>query len=201
MEVGAKWIHEIKVTVSGLWPEAIPWASGCPILRAGFTDFRSVDVRRRLVSSYLLRSRVHPQTRLPGLNDHRPLLAAALHAKAQPRLLHAQEQFSQRRVFGVRSTQPACSRGPQEAPIGQIQSSVMRNWSGTRLLDDETVRTTTPALPTNRDLACKRKNIIHQCQAADAADLALGAFEQDGDHAGTPSVQRRQIGRSAKNIF
>ena len=120
------------------------------------------------------------------------MLAPALHAEAKPRLLHAQEQFTQRRVFGVRRTQPACSRGLQEAPIGQIPSAIMRDWSGTRFLNDEAFRTTIPALPTNRDIACERKDIIHQSQAADAADLALGAFEQDGDHAGTPSVQRRQ---------
>jgi hypothetical protein len=144
-------------------------------------------VRRRPLSSYLLRFRVHPQARLPGLNDRRPLLAAALHAKAKPRLLHAQEQFSQRRVFGVRRTQPACSRGLQEAPIGQIPSAIMRDWSGTRFLNDEAFRTTIPALPTNRDIACERKDIIHQSQAADAADLALGAFEQDGDHSVRPT--------------
>jgi hypothetical protein len=58
----------------------------------------------------------------------------------------------------------------------------MRDWSGTRFFNDEAFRTTIPALPTNRDIACERKDIIHQSQAADTADLALGAFEQNGDH-------------------
>jgi hypothetical protein len=49
-------------------------------------------------------------------------------------------------------------------------------------LNDEAFRTATPASPTNRDIVCERKDIIHQSQAADTADLALGAFEQNGDH-------------------
>ena len=137
---------------------------------------------RRSLPGYLLRFRVSPQARLSGLNDRRPLLAPALHAEAKPRLLHAQEQFTQRRVFGVRRTQPACGRALHAAPIRQIPTAILRGCSGTGFLNDEAFRTATPASPTNRDIVCERKDIIHQSQAADTADLALGAFEQNGDH-------------------
>ena len=155
-------------------------------LRAGAADLQ-VDVRRRPLPGYLLRFRVSPQARLSGLNDRRPLLAPALHAEAKPRLLHAQEQFTQRRVFGVRRTQPACGRALHAAPIRQIPTAILRGCSGTGFLNDEAFRTATPASPTNRDIVCERKDIIHQSQAADAADLALGAFEQDGDHSVRPT--------------
>ena len=142
---------------------------------------------RRSLPGYLLRFRVSPQARLSGLNDRRPLLAPALHAEAKPRLLHAQEQFTQRRVFGVRRTQPACGRALHAAPIRQIPTAILRGCSGTGFLNDEAFRTATPASPTNRDIVCERKDIIHQSQAADAADLALGTFEQDGDHSVRPT--------------
>jgi hypothetical protein len=102
--------------------------------------------------------------------------------EAKPRLLHAQEQSSQRRVFGVHRTQLACGRALLAAPIGQIPSAILRGCWGSGLLNDEAFHAATPASPTNRDIVCERKDIIHQSQAADAADLALGTFEQNGDH-------------------
>jgi hypothetical protein len=129
-----------------------------------------------------LRFRVHPNARLAGLYDRSLLLAVVLLAEAQPGLLHPQEQFPQRRGFGTGRTPPAHSRSLQATSKEQIPSAVVRDRSATRLPNDQAFRSTIPALPRNRNIARERKDIIHRGQAADAAQLAFGTFEQDGNH-------------------